>query len=143
MRPFEKPTGWTEVAVILLLGALLLGMTGLAFAQPASGGPVVILEVRGVIDPVVAQYLEYGPDAANNAGAQLATILPDTPGGLEAARRDIVQAILNSDIPVAAFMAAKTKSLTNLVESAELMNRLIPFLFEKQPAIIGRLRKVV
>ncbi len=103
MRPFEQPTRWVEVVVVLLL-ALLLGMTGLAFAQRASGKAVVILEVRGVIDPVVAQYVENGLDAARKAQAQLVIIRLDTPGGLDTAMRDIVQAILNSDVPVVVFV---------------------------------------
>ncbi len=103
MRPLAKPIGWAQV-VVLLLGALLLGMTGLAFAQPTSGRPVVILEVRGVIDPVVAQYVKHGLDTANNTDAQLVVILLDTPGGLDTAMRSIVQGILNSDIPVAVYV---------------------------------------
>jgi len=103
MRPFEQPTRWAAVVVVLLL-ALLLGMTGLTFAQPPLGKAVVILEVRGVIDPIVAQYVKHGLDTANHTDAQLVIIRLDTPGGLDTAMRDIVQAILNSDVPVAVFV---------------------------------------
>ncbi|MBI1876846.1 MAG: hypothetical protein HYR94_01170 [Chloroflexi bacterium] len=103
MRPLEKPTRWAEAVVVLLL-ALLLGMTGLAFAQSPSGRAVVILEVRGVIDPVVAQYVKQGLETANHTDAPLVIIRLDTPGGLDTAMREIVQAILNSDVPVAVFV---------------------------------------
>ena len=103
MRTFEQPTGWAQSVVVLLL-ALFLGVTGPAFAQPASGGVVMILEVRGVIDPVVAQYVKHGLDTADGVEAQLVVILLDTPGGLDTAMRDIVQAILNSEVPVAVFV---------------------------------------
>lgn len=103
MRPLEKPTRWAEVVVVLLL-ALLLGMTGLAFAQSPSGRAVVILEVRGVIDPVVAQYVKQGLETANHTDAPLVIIRLDTPGGLDTAMREIVQAILNSEVPVAVFV---------------------------------------
>jgi membrane-bound serine protease (ClpP class) len=103
MRTFEQPTGWAQSVVVLLL-ALFLGVTGLAFAQPASGGAVMILEVRGVIDPVVAQYVKHSLDTADSADAQLVVILLDTPGGLDTAMREIVQAILNSNVPVIVYV---------------------------------------
>lgn len=103
MRLLEKPTRWVAAVVVLLL-ALLLGMTGLALAQQPSGQAVVILEVRGVIDPVVAQYVKQGLETANHTDAQLLIICLDTPGGLDTAMREIVQAILNSDIPIAVFV---------------------------------------
>jgi membrane-bound serine protease (ClpP class) len=111
MLPFQfcaaqvkRPTTWAHVSAILLFGALIVGVAGPAFAQRASQGTVVVLEVRGVIDPVVAQYIEQGIDAADTAGARLVVIQLDTPGGLDTAMRDIVQAILNSDVPVAVFV---------------------------------------
>jgi membrane-bound serine protease (ClpP class) len=79
-------------------------MTGSALAQAPAGQAVVILEVRGVIDPVVAQYVKHGLDMANHTDAPLVVILLDTPGGLDTAMREIVQAILNSDVPVAVFV---------------------------------------
>ncbi len=100
----KRPTWWAHVAAILLFGALVAGVADPAFAQRTSRGAVVVLEVRGVIDPVVAQYVEQGIDAANNAGAGLVVIQLDTPGGLDTAMRHIVQAILNSDVPVAVFV---------------------------------------
>ncbi|MBE7556085.1 MAG: nodulation protein NfeD [Anaerolineales bacterium] len=103
MRLLEKPTRWAAAVVVLLL-ALLLGMTGLALAQQPSGQAVVILEVRGVIDPVVAQYVKQGLETANHIDAQLLIICLDTPGGLDTAMREIVQAILNSEIPIAVFV---------------------------------------
>ena len=112
MVPFQYPaaqvkgrTLWARLAAILLFSALFVGVAGPAFAQHASQGAVVVLEVRGVIDPVVAQYVEQGIDAANTAGAGLVVIQLDTHGGLDTAMRDIVQAILNSHVPVAVFVA--------------------------------------
>lgn len=92
------------VAVAALFCVLMFGITSPSFAQRPSQGAVMVLEVRGVIDPVVAQYVEQGIDAANNASAGLVVIQMDTPGGLDTAMRDIVQAILNSDVPVAVFV---------------------------------------
>jgi membrane-bound serine protease (ClpP class) len=83
----------------------MFGLAGPAFAQRTAEGAVVVLKVRGVIDPVVAQYVEQGIKAANNADAELVVIQLDTPGGLDTAMRDIVQVILNSDVPVAVIVA--------------------------------------
>jgi membrane-bound serine protease (ClpP class) len=100
----KGPTLWALLAAILLFGALVLGAADPACAQHTSHTAVVVLELRGVIDPVVAQYVQQGIDAANEAGAQLVIIQLDTPGGLDTAMRDIVQAILNSGVPVAVFV---------------------------------------
>jgi membrane-bound serine protease (ClpP class) len=75
------------------------------FSQDASPGKVVVLGVHGVIDPIVAQYVEQGIGAAEAARAGLVVIQMDTPGGLDTAMRTIVQSILNSDVPVAVFVA--------------------------------------
>lgn len=103
MRPLKKPAGWAEGVVVLLL-ALLLALTGLARTQAQSSRAVVILQVRGVIDPVVAQYVKQSLDTANHTDAQLVIIRLDTPGGLDTAMREMVQAILNSDVPVVVFV---------------------------------------
>jgi membrane-bound serine protease (ClpP class) len=92
-------------AGLFLVCALVSGIAVPAFAQDAPPGAVVVLEVRGVIDPIVAQYVEQGIGAANGTNAGLVVILLDTPGGLDSAMRVIVQVILNSDVPVAVFVA--------------------------------------
>ena len=91
---------------------LWLVVWGLAFSvssgTSALGTPparVVLLQVRGVIDPIVAQYVEQGVRVANREGADLIVIQLDTPGGLDTAMRTVVQAILASDTPVAVFVA--------------------------------------
>lgn len=90
--------------MVLLLCMLLLGLVEPVLAQQSWTGKAVILEVRGVIDPVTAQYVKQGLKTANSAEAELVVIRLDTPGGLDTAMRDIVQAILNSHVPVAVFV---------------------------------------
>ena len=106
--PVKRAIWWAQAAAMLLFGALfgalLVGQAGPALAQDASPGAIVVLTVRGVIDPVVAQYIERSLSEANQAGAELVIIRLDTPGGLDTAMRDIVQAILNSAVPVAVFV---------------------------------------
>ena len=80
----------------------LLGMTLLALfllielpvvAQPGEGS-VVAIEVQGVINPLTAQYLDRTLRLAGPRAAQVVVLELDTPGGLESAMREMVQALL-------------------------------------------------
>ncbi len=70
----------------------------------AEGGRVVVLEVKGTITPIVASYIERGLAVAAERQSTVCIIQMDTPGGLDSAMRDIVQAIMNSDVPVAVYV---------------------------------------
>lgn len=89
-----------------VLVALMIGSTasfGLFAASP--GKPVIVtLELKGVVTPVQADYLERGFKAAEDNNAGLIVIQMDTPGGLDDAMRDIIQLIQNSAIPVAVYV---------------------------------------
>lgn len=84
----------------LLAAATVFLVTG---ASATSGESVLLAEVDGPITPVVADYLEDAVSRAEAADSVLVVTL-DTPGGLDVSMRDIVQAFLNSRIPVVAFV---------------------------------------
>ena len=66
--------------------------------------PIVNIELKGGIGVATAEYVIKGIEHANETGASLVLLSTDTPGGLVSATRDIIQAILGSDVPVATYV---------------------------------------
>lgn len=88
------------------LVALLFGLSAFSgLVAAASDERVRVLEVKGAITPAIASYISRGLAQANKAGDEAALIRLDTPGGLDAAMRDIVQAIEASHIPVIVYVS--------------------------------------
>jgi membrane-bound serine protease (ClpP class) len=88
--------------VMLTLGAA--GWSGTAAAQ-TSADTVVRVHLDGVVDPLVADYLDGAIGRAASAGDQAVLLEIDTPGGLVSSMRQITQSILNADIPVIGYVA--------------------------------------
>ncbi|HET90762.1 MAG TPA: nodulation protein NfeD [Chloroflexi bacterium] len=89
--------------ILVLLFVLLSGVFPLSVR--AADGPVVLLELDGVINPFSARYLERGLRLAEQRGAQVVIITLDTPGGLESAMREIVQLLLQAPLPTVVYVA--------------------------------------
>ncbi len=64
---------------------------------------IVVLRVDGTINPVLAGYIERGIEHAEKRRAT-SIIEMDTPGGLDSSMRDIVQSILEADVPVVVYV---------------------------------------
>jgi membrane-bound serine protease (ClpP class) len=87
------------------LKALLAASVLLVSAIAArADGTVVVLEIKGGIGVATAEYILSGIEHAESSAAELIIINMDTPGGLMAPMRDIVQAILGSSVPVATYV---------------------------------------
>ncbi|MDH3434623.1 MAG: nodulation protein NfeD, partial [Gammaproteobacteria bacterium] len=86
---------------IAVIAAVLITLfAGAAHAE----GSVIVLEIKGGIGVATAEYVISGIEHAEETGAELIIIDIDTPGGLMAPMRDIVQAILGSGVPVATYV---------------------------------------
>jgi membrane-bound serine protease (ClpP class) len=95
----------TAFLILWQLGLLLLGNT-LALAQNAQTGrdAVYLLDIRGVINPPVANYLQRAMDEAIAQDARLVVVQLDTPGGLDTSMRAMMQVMLASPVPVVVYV---------------------------------------
>ncbi len=92
-------------SLLLTLLALLLAV-GLTAAQaPSSAGRVYLIEVDGGIGPATSDHIRRGIARAQTDGAMAVVLRIDTPGGLDAATRDINQALLAAQVPVIGYVA--------------------------------------
>jgi len=113
MRPDH--TAWISRGAIVVLALLALPSVSAAQAdstypyQPDSAGVGSVLwaQLDDVIGPVSARYLVDAMQDAKKRRAAALVIELDTPGGLDTSMRQIIKAILASDVPVCVFVSPK------------------------------------
>jgi len=79
----------------------VLGLPVAGFAA----GQVVVIDVSGTINPASSDYIQRAIADAEAEGAAALLMALDTPGGLVASTKDIIQAILNSPVPIIVYVS--------------------------------------
>lgn len=90
------------VVMVIFLGAAFCSFE--ALGQKATG-PVMVVHVESVINPITSEFIEENLKAAAKRDAAIVIIQLDTPGGLDTAMREIVKNIFNSQVPVVVYVA--------------------------------------
>src|SRR5712691_2100543 len=93
-----------------VLALLLLNLVAAAFlfstaAAQADRPEVVVGEIKGIINPVMAGYVDRVISDAEKTNSDAVVFYMDTPGGLSDAMRDINLRILASHVPVIVYVA--------------------------------------
>jgi membrane-bound serine protease (ClpP class) len=74
-------------------------------AASRSPGVVVQVEISGSINPASADHIVKAIERSEEIGARALLIELDTPGGLVTSTKDVIQAMLNSKVPIIVFVA--------------------------------------
>ncbi len=91
----------------LLALPFLLGVLGILAGGPAraAGGTVIVLPATGVVDNVLAGYIQEGIAIAARDGAEAVVVRLNTPGGNLDATQKIVSALLDAPLPTIVWVA--------------------------------------
>jgi membrane-bound serine protease (ClpP class) len=90
---------------LLSVGTIFSLLPVVAADQHSSTPLVLELRLEGVVDPILATYIDEGLADAANRHAALVLIIMDTPGGLSTSMQDMIQHILASPVPVAVYVS--------------------------------------
>ena len=91
--------------VCAALGLVTAGSAAMTEEALPRDGVAVLVEIQDAIGPATKEHFLSGLEAAEDQGAGLVLLVLDTPGGLDAAMRDIIQGILNSSVPVVTYVS--------------------------------------
>lgn len=88
----------------ILLMIVILMMGAMSVTAQDDTPYVAIIEVDGTITPAMASYVKQSIHEAENKDAAAIVLRINTPGGLSTAMDDIVTSVLESDVPVIAWV---------------------------------------
>lgn len=80
---------------------LFLAVLSLTFISSLSSADIIVINVDGVVNPVMSEFISKNIDDAAELNSELLVIELDTPGGLDTSMRSIVKKIIASEVPVA------------------------------------------
>jgi membrane-bound serine protease (ClpP class) len=97
LQPLKKHLVLTTLALLFFFPS--------ASADERASAPIVLdLNLHGVVEPILATYIDEGIADAERRQAALILITMDTPGGLSDSMQDIIKHILASRVPVAVYI---------------------------------------
>lgn len=117
-------------AVVLMVAGLFLGATSVSAqeaAQDAGPGIVPVIQVSGLLDPVLADYLTEAIERGNRDGATVIVLQIDSHGSvLDQDRLDeLAETIVNSDAPVTAWVGpSRARALGAVAQLVGLSERV-------------------
>ncbi|HEY3241382.1 MAG TPA: hypothetical protein VGL92_17585, partial [Acidimicrobiia bacterium] len=107
-------SGWRELVgrgvvggfgLTMAITATVCAFSGASAAQVSRAEPAVLVtRVDDPITPVIADHLTGMVEQAEEDGHEALVVEMDTPGGLDTAMRDIVQAFLAARVPVVVYV---------------------------------------
>ncbi len=84
----------------LILICLLIALIPLA-----GYSTIIKITIDAPIHPVTSEYIRNAIDKAEDDNASLIIMVLNTPGGLDSSMREIIERILSSDVPIAAYVS--------------------------------------
>ncbi len=84
---------------------LLLSLFISSFFLNSANADVIVVNVDGVVNPVMSEFISKSIDHAVNEKANVMVIELDTPGGLDTSMRSIVKKIISSEVPVVVYVS--------------------------------------
>lgn len=104
-RPGGAGVGSPGVGTLRALAPLLMSLVSLGVVFAQGPGAVHVATVKGVINPLVSQYVTRVIQQGEQRGAALVVIRLDTPGGLANAMDEITRTIVNARVPVVVYVS--------------------------------------
>ncbi len=93
-----------SIRILLFILLLSVGAVLATAEAEAVASQVYVLEVKGTVNPTLADYIDRGISQAEEDGAVACIIEVNTPGGLLSSTEKITSRILNAKVPVVVYV---------------------------------------
>jgi len=97
--------GKSDAILLVFLISLVLNPTSALLPNTAEAKQVHVVSYEGIVNPVLAELMSTAILEAEKAQAEALILRLDTPGGLDLSMRDIIKAMIASEIPVVVYVS--------------------------------------